>query len=269
MTTTMSRKDVVGWALALAVLAFIAALRPGAVLAGGHPGGPSTAVAYIATGENYPDALAMSTAAALGLGPVLLVQQNSIPAATLGELNRLAPPTVVIVGGTAVISAGVEGQLNSLAYTDEVIRIGGANRYATAAAVSEATFPTSGLYPRAVAYRTDFAAPGGAPQRLEVVPIIAPAPGLLLMTAGFITTGTGGSCWITSEVTGSGLEEKVIGSERFNASGTCGTEVGLRVDAGMYEIGLRTNVADGVFGERSISVLWVPFYFDGSVPVPE
>jgi hypothetical protein len=105
---------------------------------------------YVATGENVPDALGAAATAAVGLGPVLLVQQNAIPQPTLAELNRLQPPQIVIVGGTAVISAGVQGQLEALGWGPVVTRIAGANRYATAADLSAATFPTSGRYPLAV-----------------------------------------------------------------------------------------------------------------------
>ena len=65
-------------------------------------------VAYIATGANFPDALGAAPVAALGLGPILPVQQNSIPQPTLDELNRLQPGFIYIMGGTGVISAAVE-----------------------------------------------------------------------------------------------------------------------------------------------------------------
>lgn len=115
----------------------------GSPLAGAdHP--TATPVVYIATGENFPDALGAGSAGGVNAGPVLLVQQNAIPAATLDELNRLEPGLIVIVGGTAVVSLGVESQLEALSFNPQVSRIGGANRYETAAMLSEATFPTHG-----------------------------------------------------------------------------------------------------------------------------
>jgi hypothetical protein len=105
---------------------------------------------YVATGENFPDALGAAATAALGLGPVLLVQQNAVPAPTLAELNRLQPPNIVLVGGTAVISNAVKTTLEGLGWGPTVTRIAGANRYDTAAQLSQATFPTSGRYPLAV-----------------------------------------------------------------------------------------------------------------------
>ena len=101
----------------------------------------STPVAYVATGENFPDALGAGPAAAMVKGPVLLVSQNSIPGETAAELTRLAPDKIIIVGGTAVVSTAVETGL--AAYAGTVERIAGANRYDTAAKLSAATYPVS------------------------------------------------------------------------------------------------------------------------------
>jgi putative cell wall-binding protein len=103
-------------------------------------------VAYVATGANFPDALAGAAAAAKTGGPVLLVEADTIPAPIAAELTRLAPGRIVVLGSTAVVSASVMAALD--AYTDgSVTRLGGADRYATAAAISKATFgpgvPTS------------------------------------------------------------------------------------------------------------------------------
>lgn len=103
--------------------------------------GSATPVVYVATGENFPDALGAGPAAAIVKGPILLVAQNSIPGETAAELTRLAPDKIIIVGGTTVVSASVESGL--AAYAGTVERIGGANRYDTAAQLSAATYPAS------------------------------------------------------------------------------------------------------------------------------
>ena len=99
---------------------------------------------YIATGENFPDAVTAGAAGGSAAGPVLLVRQNSIPGPTLDELNRLQPATIVIVGGTAVISQTVEEQLKALSFGPLVSRNGGVDRYETAALLSADTFPETG-----------------------------------------------------------------------------------------------------------------------------
>ena len=101
----------------------------------------STPVVYVATGENFPDALGAGPAAAIVKGPILLVSLNAIPGETAAELTRLGPDKIIIVGGTAVVSASVEAGL--AAYAGTVERIAGANRYDTAAKLSAATYPAT------------------------------------------------------------------------------------------------------------------------------
>ena len=97
-------------------------------------------VAYVATGADYPDALAAGPAATRAGGPVLLVTANRIPGATVQELQRLRPARIVVLGGPGVVSDGVLAALGTYAGAGGVHRLAGADRYATAAAVSAATF---------------------------------------------------------------------------------------------------------------------------------
>ncbi len=101
---------------------------------------PGIDVAYVATGENFPDALAGSAAAGAGAGgPVLLVRPTSVPSETAAELRRLKPNTIVVLGGTVAISAGVESALGDYG---TVVRVAGSNRYSTGALVSNYAFPS-------------------------------------------------------------------------------------------------------------------------------
>jgi hypothetical protein len=102
----------------------------------------ATPVVYVATGENFPDALGASSAAAVQAGPVLLVTKTAIPAETKTELTRLAPDVIYVAGGTAVVSDAVFDALK--AYAPTVTRVAGANRYATAVEVSKSAFPVTG-----------------------------------------------------------------------------------------------------------------------------
>lgn len=102
---------------------------------------PGVPVAYIATGANFPDALAGGAVAANNAGPLLLVTPDSIPSAIATELQRLKPARIVVLGGERSVSAAVETALQ--AYTSGAVsRVSGADRYATAAALA-ATFPAS------------------------------------------------------------------------------------------------------------------------------
>ena len=97
---------------------------------------PGVGTVFVATGANFPDALAGAAAAGAMGAPILLVAQDSIPAPTATELTRLKPAKIVILGATGVVSDAVAKALGQ--YAPSVTRLGGANRYATAAAVSKA-----------------------------------------------------------------------------------------------------------------------------------
>lgn len=101
---------------------------------------PGVQVAYVATGSNFPDALAGSAAAGYRGGPVLLVSQSSIPGATASELSRLKPATILVLGGPSAVSESVRAALVPYATTGVVRRLAGNNRYETAAAISADTF---------------------------------------------------------------------------------------------------------------------------------
>ncbi len=94
-------------------------------------------VAYVATGRDFPDALAAGAAAAVQGGPLLLSAASALPPATSAELNRLDPDRIMVVGGTSSVDAGVLAQLASIAPTE---RISGSDRYQTALAVSRRVF---------------------------------------------------------------------------------------------------------------------------------
>lgn len=89
-------------------------------------------VVYIVNGTGYADALSAGPAATAGGGLMLLVEQNSVPAAVADALEGLRPERIVVVGGTSVISSKVERALRE--FTDapsDVERIAGVNRYET------------------------------------------------------------------------------------------------------------------------------------------
>ncbi len=101
---------------------------------------PKPADLFVATGRDFPDALAGSAAAgALGV-PLLLVDTNQVPAATAQEAKRLQPARITVLGGTGVVSAAVQTALQAYAPTR---RLAGASRFATAALVAASAFPTA------------------------------------------------------------------------------------------------------------------------------
>lgn len=147
-----------------------------------YPEGAETA--YVATGGAFPDALAGGVAAAGDRAPVLLVTGSQVPSDTAAELDRLGVRRVVILGGSGAVGTSVESELAT--HADEVARLAGPNRFATAAAVSRAAFPDpSGVDTVYVASGADF------PDALAGVSAAAGADApLLLATRGDLTAPT-------------------------------------------------------------------------------
>jgi putative cell wall-binding protein len=140
----------------------------------------SVDIVFVAFGGNFPDALAGAAAAGRLGAPLLLVQADAIPPPTAAELIRLGPNTIVVLGGTAVISPAVETGLGSFA--DTVIRLAGPNRYATAVQISLYGFPDPGSAGTViVATGLGFAdALAGAPAAVELGgPVLLTDPNLL------------------------------------------------------------------------------------------
>jgi putative cell wall-binding protein len=103
---------------------------------------PSISTAFVATGANFPDALAGAAAAGKAAAPILLTEPDALPAATIQALQVLKPANIVILGGTGVVSSAVASALKQYATSGTVSRLAGADRYATAAAIAKATFPS-------------------------------------------------------------------------------------------------------------------------------
>lgn len=101
---------------------------------------PGVSAAFVATGTAFPDALSAAAAAALTGGPLLLSQPAQLPTAVSDELKRLKPARIYVLGGTAVVSSGVQTALSRIAPTT---RLAGSDRYTTGRAIIKATFPAA------------------------------------------------------------------------------------------------------------------------------
>ena len=106
------------------------------------PNGPGAAHVYLATGASFADALAAGPAAAAADSPVILVPgtRSSLTASARALLGDLGASTATIVGGSGVVSNGIEAQLRTLLGATSVDRAGGSDRYATAVAVNSDAF---------------------------------------------------------------------------------------------------------------------------------
>jgi len=137
---------------------------------------PGVPVAYVTTGRNFPDALAAGAVAGMQGGPIILVDAGFIPALAVTELERLNPQRIVMVGGPRAVSEYVATLVARYQTGGGYMRIFGADRYGTAAALSANTF-APGV---PVAYVTTGE---NWPDALAAVPHAARAGGPLLLTA--------------------------------------------------------------------------------------
>ena len=72
---------------------------------------PGVPVAFVASGADFPDALAAASAAALAGGPLLLTSPSSVPGVVLDELQRLRPARIALIGGAGAVTPGVQQTL--------------------------------------------------------------------------------------------------------------------------------------------------------------
>ena len=99
---------------------------------------------YLATGTNFPDALAGAALAAVAGGPLLLTDPKSLPSETAAEITRLHPSAIVVLGGTTAVNAQVAAAAVTAAGGATLSRIQGPDRYQTADAVASALVAVKG-----------------------------------------------------------------------------------------------------------------------------
>lgn len=94
--------------------------------------------AVIASGEVFPDALAVSPFAAKNAYPILLVKKNLVPTEVNNAFAKLSIKETYLVGGEDTISKTTEGKLPKV-----LERMAGKNRYETSVQIAKSKFPQS------------------------------------------------------------------------------------------------------------------------------
>lgn len=246
--------------------------------------GAGVPVAYVATGASYPDALAGGPAAARAGGPVLLVSHNRIPSATQIELGRLRPTRIVVLGGPSAVSDGVLGALRSYATGGQVDRLFGADRYATAAAVSAASFApgapvayvaTGAAFPDAL---TGGVAAGrdGGPLLLvatDAVPSATAAelqrlrPGRIVVLGGSIAVGDGVASALRPYAS-SGMVTRLAGANRYATAIEVSRATTAAGAAGVVYVATGESFPDGLAGTPPAARSRVPLLIVPSSGLP-
>jgi len=168
------------------------------------------ATAIVVSGENFADAVSASMLVSGPSGtntanahPIVLVQKDSIPVATEVQLQSLGVKQVVIIGGESAVSAAVATTLGA---TYTVVRVSGADRFATAAAVADLAIKsvvTGGFgMSKAKVYIAEMGAASGGADALAAGQIVNANAGVLLGTSGG-SLASATSAWLTANKTGS------------------------------------------------------------------
>lgn len=89
----------------------------------------------IASGTAFADALAASALAGCTDSPILLTRVSALPSEIVNEIKRLGAKKAFIVGGTSSVNDSVKWQLAYMGLS--VKRLGGRDRYVTAATIAE------------------------------------------------------------------------------------------------------------------------------------
>jgi putative cell wall-binding protein len=139
----------------------------------------------VASGLNFPDALAAAPIAAKKKMPLLLVQQDAVPPATANAVMELEARNVLLLGGFGAVSEKVGADLLAYESVEELTRVGGADRYETAKLVAEHAVDNYYMHWDGIALATGMNYPdalaGGVLQGLD--------GGVMLLTPGEVLSG--------------------------------------------------------------------------------
>lgn len=193
----------------------------------------SAPAVVIATGRDFPDALAGVPLAHALHAPVLLTPPDALPASVAAEVRRLGAKTAYVLGSTKAVSATVDEQLETQGHVTNVVRLEGANRYETAAAVARRLRQVLGGAP----LRTAFVATGrnfpdalaasvvaarlGAPILLTEQGYVPPATKAALSSIGATGTVVLGSPSVVSQAALAQLPRplRIGGADRYETAG--------------------------------------------------
>lgn len=245
------------------------------------PGGASTV--YIASGANFPDALAAAAVAGAADGPLLLVTPTSVPSVILTELRRLGPDRIVVAGGPGVISDGVLSTLRTVAPV--VTRVFGDNRFATSRALALDAYGQSGASAVYLATGASFAdalaaGPAAASVDAPVVLVDGTQPAIDASTLALIRElgatriviagGSGAvSAGIESSLRTLGFTvERYAGTDRYSTASLIASAHFPNAANGFVATG--TGFADALSGGAAAGALGAPLYTStpGCVPTP-
>ncbi|MGD7043321.1 cell wall-binding repeat-containing protein [Jeotgalibacillus proteolyticus] len=210
-----------------------------------------TSELILATGMDFPDALAASPLAYSYGAPILLTKKDTIPDVVKEAISYFDPEHITIIGGSKAVSYDVQTYLEETMEID-TDRISGENRYETAAMIAaelpgdETAYVVNGSnYPDALSI-APYAASMESPillTRADVLPEVTESA-----LEGFNDSwAVGGTLAISNEVMGELPKAKrVAGKDRYATSVQIVKQ--LKMDASYVSLATGENFADALTG---------------------
>ncbi len=193
----------------------------------------------LATGSNFPDALSISAIASkLGM-PILLTAKDSLPSVVKSFFQKYSVSKTYLVGGTGVISNGVQSQVPN------PYRLAGSDRYDTNIAILkhfESNFNFNKIYVTTGEKFAD-ALTGAVLAAKNSAPLILAGSSLQAVTSSYLQTkvelgtqaiGLGGGSAVSQSVLEQiiGYKNKLAIKARYDKAGTYGPDTGVETIAG-------------------------------------
>jgi len=233
---------------------------------------PGASTVIVADGQGFADALGGTAAAGHLGGSLLLTTPTALPASTANELTRISPPSVIVLGGKSVVSDGVLAAIKARLPAATVTRIGGANRYATAADLSRFVYPSgaSTVFIASGASYPDGLAGGAAAARLGAPLLLSDAQTLspetltelqrLAPTTVYLLGGTASLSAAVANAVGAAVPvatvTRLAGADRYATS----VAISGLLDPGVpvVYVAAGTNFPDGLSGAAAAAELGGP-----------
>jgi thermitase len=206
--------------------------------AGFENGGARAAV--LARADHFADALAGANLAVARGGPLLLTGRGQLDGAVASELQRLLPQgsTVHLLGGEAALTPDVADAVARLGYT--VRRHAGADRFATAVAIAQATSadPSAVLVTTGASF-PDALAASAAAAKVGGVVVLTDGQRLPDATREYLEAHGGAERYAIGGPAAAAVPEAtaVAGADRYRTA----TEVARRFFAGAEVVGVATG----------------------------
>ncbi|MGM0843730.1 MAG: Ig-like domain-containing protein [Bacillota bacterium] len=215
-------------------------------------GWQSADTVVIATGDDFPDALAGSPLAYKLDAPILLTNRKGLSDSTKQEITNLGAKRAIILGGTSAVPYLVEEQLKSIGMT-KIERLAGFNRFETAGMIADKLggYPSTAIladgynYPDALSVAS-YAAQNGFPILLTKTSVL-PSETKSQLAGKTKTIVVGGEAAVSKNVLDSVPgPERIGGANRFETAANITTKLQLSTHKAFIATG--RNFADALTG---------------------